>query len=224
MYLSQLRLDTRPHARGRSLLRDVYALHQRLWRAFTGLDETAQNSRPFLFRVETTGPARILVQSMFPPDWERAFLKAPGYIEDAKVVVRHLDDLDRFESCRFRLLANPVRTKHKSDDPADKRRIRRALSGAEELWDWLARHLNGAATIHPLQTETFGLNSNELPNPPKQVLQGRKPGQSSQIKVVARLFEGTLTVHDHEKIKQVVTHGIGRAKAFGCGLLSLAPA
>jgi len=117
MYFSQLCLDMRPHARGQSLLRDVYALHQRLWQAFPDVDEPDGGSRPFMFRVETGRPTQILVQSACKPDWHRAFHHAPGYTNEVKVVSRDLEDIAWFETCRFRLLANPVRTKRTSDDP-----------------------------------------------------------------------------------------------------------
>jgi CRISPR system Cascade subunit CasE len=36
------------------------------------------------------------------------------------------------------------------------------------------------------------------------------------------VFEGTLTVTEPDLFKRALTHGIGRAKAYGCGLLTIA--
>ena len=36
-------------------------------------------------------------------------------------------------------------------------------------------------------------------------------------------FEGMLTVTDRDAFVHALTHGIGRAKGYGCGLLTIAP-
>ena len=37
-------------------------------------------------------------------------------------------------------------------------------------------------------------------------------------------FDGSLTVTDPEKLRHALSNGIGRAKGYGCGMLTLAPA
>ncbi len=40
--------------------------------------------------------------------------------------------------------------------------------------------------------------------------------------MVRATYEGMLEVADVEKLKKVLTQGIGKAKGYGCGLLTLA--
>jgi len=56
----------------------------------------------------------------------------------------------------------------------------------------------------------------------------RKPaaGQSARAehRFNSGLFEGVLLCTDPDKLRQAIINGIGPAKAFGFGLLSIAPA
>jgi CRISPR system Cascade subunit CasE len=36
-------------------------------------------------------------------------------------------------------------------------------------------------------------------------------------------YDGILTVTDPALLRRALCHGVGRAKAYGCGLLTLAP-
>ena len=40
--------------------------------------------------------------------------------------------------------------------------------------------------------------------------------------LVLATFEGVLEVTEPEALRRVLTHGIGRGKAYGCGLMTLA--
>jgi CRISPR system Cascade subunit CasE len=37
-------------------------------------------------------------------------------------------------------------------------------------------------------------------------------------------YEGRLRIDDVDKVRTVLTTGLGKAKAYGCGLMTLAPA
>jgi len=43
--------------------------------------------------------------------------------------------------------------------------------------------------------------------------------QTSAGKIVPITFEGVLTVENSERLLEQIKHGIGPAKAFGCGLM-----
>jgi CRISPR system Cascade subunit CasE len=49
-------------------------------------------------------------------------------------------------------------------------------------------------------------------------------GGKDVITVGAALFEGVLEVTDPTRFREAVEQGIGRARAYGCGLLSIARA
>lgn len=54
-------------------------------------------------------------------------------------------------------------------------------------------------------------------------LRFRKPSGGAPVSIDAVTYEGLLTVTDREVFLRSLTSGIGKAKAYGCGLLTLAP-
>jgi CRISPR system Cascade subunit CasE len=48
--------------------------------------------------------------------------------------------------------------------------------------------------------------------------------QQRQVKVVTVTFEGLLTITDPPALRRALIQGLGRGKAYGCGLMTLAPA
>ncbi|NQT88774.1 type I-E CRISPR-associated protein Cas6/Cse3/CasE [bacterium] len=230
MFLSLLHLDMRDAARGRLLLRDAYALHRRLWRAFG-----SSKGRPFLFRVEPDRPARILVQSTTEPDWQQAFANAPGYLERPAQVRPLQLNLEQGQRWRFRIRANPTRKVPRYDpktgDLIDAAWKRRAIADSSEQWAWLKKRLADAAEVEPRPVDFFddhGQPTQSTLPLEKLILTGTKrpdsQSKAQDIHVISRLFEGTLTVADGGKLSGLIEKGIGPAKAFGCGLLSVAPA
>lgn len=45
----------------------------------------------------------------------------------------------------------------------------------------------------------------------------------NQVRIAKARFSGTLEVTDAEALRHALTYGIGRARAYGCGLITLAP-
>ncbi len=108
----------------------------------------------------------------------------------------------------------------------------------QALADWLAKRLEGAASLSAATADTwFDFGDNQPPRRPMQLRvipepafrvdpsakhhPDRKRGEGD---LSPFLFEGVLTVENPEALLSLVRSGIGRAKAFGCGLLSLARA
>ncbi|PWV54736.1 type I-E CRISPR-associated protein Cas6/Cse3/CasE [Nocardiopsis sp. L17-MgMaSL7] len=50
-----------------------------------------------------------------------------------------------------------------------------------------------------------------------------RKGKRMRVPVVTATFDGRLTVTDPDLLRQALSAGIGRAKAYGCGLMTLAP-
>ena len=114
---------------------------------------------------------------------------------------------------RFRLRANPT---EKRDDKR-KRIDPRPGFMAESHSTWIRGKL-GEASCSPVCLENlvpgwaYGWRSKHEP----------QPDQRMQFWSV--LFEGTFRVGDTTELRELLLRGIGPAKAFGFGLLSLAPA
>lgn len=47
-------------------------------------------------------------------------------------------------------------------------------------------------------------------------------GQGRQVTLSVATYDGTLTVTDPDRLREAMVNGIGRAKGYGCGLLTLA--
>jgi CRISPR system Cascade subunit CasE len=79
----------------------------------------------------------------------------------------------------------------------------------EDKVAWLKRKLNGAALVSMVEVEK------QLP------LHFRKGGKSGKIQ--PSVFKGVLQPTNSLMLKSLMQQGIGPGKAFGCGMLSLAP-
>jgi len=203
MYLTRLTLDPRS-SQARRDLGDAYEMHRTLVRAFV---DGPQKAPPrFLWRQEASKDSvanpTVLVQSEIAADW--SVLEAmPNYLQrnaESKYVA--LDHLIRAEHCyRFRLLANPTVSKGGK---------RHGLLKENEQSAWIER-----------QGERHGFLVQTCIVAAQDFFSGDRVKPAVCIHRVC--FEGLLKVQDEDVLKRTLLAGIGPAKAFGCGLLSVAP-
>jgi CRISPR system Cascade subunit CasE len=204
MYLTKLTLNLR-NAQARRDLGDAYEMHRTLARAFAP-DPHSRLPR-FLWRLEVAADSvqspAVLVQSDAPADW--AILEQlPKYLgrtaETKRVEVARLVRQDR--RYRFRLLANPTVCRQGK---------RLALLNQKDQMAWMER-----------QGEHHGFSIQSLTISPHELLNSSRDGKPP-ICIQRVRFEGFLAVRRTAAFEQALTAGIGPAKAFGCGLLSVAP-
>jgi len=219
MYLSRLRLDPRDLLALRDL-GDVGEFHRTLMRGFPHHDgPTPRQEFGVLFRVEPGSfPPVVLVQSLVEPRWEEI---PPGYLlEHEHVDAKHvLDAAGPGRVLRFLLVANPTRKSaaHREDEPPPRNSRRVALASDAERLTWLQnrgeRHgfaLHGGGPALGVRVEELAPS-------------GRGGSGRSGIYVRRVLFEGALRVTEPGRFRQTLRTGLGPAKAYGCGLLSVAP-
>jgi len=172
----------------------------------------------FLFRIDPQpgGSPVILVQSAIEPDWDYAFQNAQ-YLLDAPPQVNSFEPLFRKnQQLKFRLLANPVkRASAKSVDshekPLDiKWKGKRVPVPREKLKDWLARKTEGA-----------GCHIEEITLIQTGYVYAGKSGEKKRNRFFSVRYEGVLKVIDDTLFKNIISKGIGPAKAFGFGLLTV---
>lgn len=195
MYLSRLSLNATRTALSWSA--NPYRVHQRLLLAFS------QEPR-LLFRVEENGERRqILVQSRSQPDWAAAF---------AGLHVLQNVEWKPFDLCfasgqvyAFRLLANPTVKRAGS---------RLGLLHEEDQLDWLARKMSTAGAV----VLAGQVRSSHLQHSEKNLAK-----DSTAQTHLAVLYEGTLRASQPDLLTKAVENGVGSAKGYGFGLLSLAP-
>ncbi|BBJ22999.1 type I-E CRISPR-associated protein Cas6/Cse3/CasE [Candidatus Nitrotoga sp. AM1P] len=194
MYLSKVQLDW-------SASRNPYEWHRALWQLFPNRPDDA---RDFLFRMEQLQAGKgavLLLQSAIPPleSIANASLIAP-------TKMLNLSKLSTGQALRFRLTANVIKTIRDQKNP--EKRVRVPLVREDEQQAWLARKLEGAATLDEVTLQK---------NAPLLFRRGGSAG-----KLVTVTFDGILTVTNPEVFRNLVANGIGAAKSFGCGLLTMA--
>lgn len=234
MYLSRLVIDLgdEPDRPGRLWLRNLYHVHQRLCMAFPSDERKREDehflkpfkpedfARHFLFRVDphSGGSAAVLVQSAVRPDWDYAFHNA-GYLLAAPHQMKEFEpEFQEGQRLQFRLLANPTRrlSKHSVEEdgqPVAERSIgKRVPVRDDNLIDWLVRRAESWALIDRECTTV---------QPGYVYVSKERNGSGQRLRSVR--FDGILTVTDPAKFREILESGIGSAKAFGFGLLSVAP-
>jgi len=203
MYLSKIHIPWHQ-------AQNPYQLHQALWRLFPGFEDA---DREFLFRVEQLQKgigAQVLMQSAMQP---QSGEQSPALLAQREYIL----NVQNGQRLRFRLRANPIKTiKDSSKGTVEKKgktfskTVRVPLLHEEQQQAWLERKLQAFAQLETLIMQ------------PEPVLYFRKAKEGRSGKIQTVMFDGVLTVTDAEAFNNQITKGIGPAKAFGCGLLSLA--
>lgn len=188
--------------------RNPYEIHRVLWRLFP---EAEKATRDFLFRVGHAGRlhAEILLQSETKPDQPNADAKIQA-CKDYQLT------LNNGQRLRFFLIANPVKTINdetgRKNADGEIKKCRVPLIREEDQRQWLERKFRDVASI------------DELAIDPQMPLRFYKIREERTGKIQSVSFRGVLNVKSAENFEKLIKKGIGPAKAFGCGLLSVARA
>lgn len=238
IFLSRLQLD--PFSRRvQTELARPYEMHRTLCHAFPELAGNEWMAARVLFRVDHNGGRlRLLVQSKREPDW-RAFLKHLGgarYLLAPPQLKEWEPQFRAGQTLRFRLLANPTFRPKKADGSDGERR---GLYREHERLDWLARQSVRCGFALPQARTTLKRNgapvifrgrshdSLTLDLPTSQVVDlndvGRFQLPDRKIPFSAARFDGVLQISNPDLFIRALENGIGSAKGFGFGLLSVAP-
>lgn len=251
LHLSRLRLPLQSRETQR-LLGDCHAMHRLVMRGFPDVPASAaRQALGVLYRVEErplAGIADVLVQSRARPLW--AFETHRIQVEGPKPMDGLLARMVPGARFRFRLRANPVRRVHElatqmTDERPDEARggaprrdyvedakwkgKRVELRREEDRLAWLARRGKDAGfRLVTARLEPAGRDVPVARADPSPGMRGERPaggghGRGERLSFGTALFEGMLEVEDPDRLREAIAAGIGPAKAFGCGLLSIAP-
>jgi len=178
-----------------------------LWRLFP---EGKDARRDFLFRVgySDRNHAEVLMQSEKKPN-DRTSNNAKVMAWKDFSWVLHTG-----QRLRFLLIANPIKTIHdeagRKNKTGETKKCRVPIIREEDQRAWIVRKFQDAATAG-----TLIIN-------PMSPMRFRKNREDRAGKIQPVSFQGILNVKTPESMTDLVQIGIGPAKAFGCGMLSLA--
>lgn len=167
-----------------------------------------------LWRVDATDPLRptLFVVSEARPDFVHLEEQAGWPTQPTTVSADYDTFLDRLavgQVWAFRLTANPT---HRLTQNGQKKIVAHVREAHQLEW------LLGRA-------ESVGASFGE-PDEPAVMVAGQEVKrfrrQGAAVTLGTATFTGRLRVEDPAKLRQSLTEGIGRAKAYGCGLMTLA--
>ena len=219
MYLSRLLLNPRSRQVQHELA-DTYEMHRTICRAFPGEIFQDNQASGILFRVDVhpnTGVPTLLIQSLEMPNWSYLLTSRKDYLLGEtnlpvgadNPAVKQVDlQLRAGQVLAFRLRANPTKRLKESA-----KRI--GLFREEDQLTWLGRKIEAAGGTLVSAHITGKAN-----------LRGKlfaEKNDDRRMKFISAQFDGILQVKDPSLLVKAVGVGIGSAKGFGFGLLSLAP-
>lgn len=232
MFLSSCELN--PVRRGaKKLLGSPQAMHAAVMSCFPR--SQAKNAGRVLWRLDQTRDSTIIyIVSALSPDFT-ALAEQAGWPQAQSwrtiPYQRVLDNIADGDLYSFRLTANPTHSVR--GDQNESKRFGHVTAGQQEQW-LLDRAVKNGFEI---PTVGFGMAaagsssaSPERENAFQVIQRGtlsfrrRHDGQQSTVTLRQATYSGVLRVSDTEKLRTALCKGIGPAKAYGCGLLTLAKA
>ena len=221
MILSKVSLNPKHdsyHENLANLSQSIYHEHTLIWQLFS---KDPDKTRPFIYRnVSRVGAtAEFLVLS------SEAITEHPIFLSQSKTFQPHLK---KGQLLQFELRANPVVVKA---DQKDKKKnhdvIYNAIKSAKDKKEGFSKSkiiqekglewLSGRAPNKGFSIETDSTMVMSY-NPIKT---GKKNRTSIRLSMVD--YKGILTVEDPDLFIDSIGKGIGKARAFGCGLILIKP-
>jgi CRISPR system Cascade subunit CasE len=212
-------------------LTNCQRLHHRLMTTFPTVPEGVEprQHHGVLYRVDlmSSGRIEVIVQAWTVPNWSAL---DPGYLAnggdgrpllDLKRVDALYDALSVGMRLRFRLVANPTRRVTTAAGQSKRVEVR----GKEAQLAWLQRQgeqcgfavqvayaaSTPAVTVIGRSGKAIGWKKDD-----------RQEERIHRITIKPVQFEGLLEIVDVAAFRHALEHGIGPARAYGCGLLSIA--
>jgi CRISPR system Cascade subunit CasE len=220
MYISRLKIGK--SIKCRAVRFSATKIHGVLQRSFEGDRERV------LWRIDKlNGREYVLILSNRLPDLSYAaeqICDESVNIEDSKNYSKTLENVKNSDIYRFRLRANPV-IKYGEKNQKEKNKKYESIASPNEHTEkdiengaspdtqrnWLTKR--AASLGFSVKEEDFTIVKTEWV---KVVKQGVRP-----FSFKAAEFEGILTVTDSEIFKHTLEFGIGREKAYGCGMMTV---
>ncbi|GAA3757383.1 type I-E CRISPR-associated protein Cas6/Cse3/CasE [Salinactinospora qingdaonensis] len=206
IWLTQIAVHPQCTRLWRRGLLDGDQLHRELMHLVPdGLGEQPRRASGLLYRAEITRTGlRILAQTCIPPQLEKL---SHDFVHSAqqRCITGFLATLHAGMRVRYRIAANPTKRHGNTAEPHKRGKLAHLHGEQAELW-WLRKATN--VGLHPLQLHAAQLSD----------IRGTRDTRHGVTQ-----FDGTAMVTDPQQLHTALIEGIGRAKTYGCGMLSLGP-
>lgn len=212
MYLSRIALDMANRGTMKALA-SPNIMHGLVERSFSGEKQRRlwridkYNEKYYLLILSMQKPHLVnLVNNIGFPDLVTPY--------ETKSYTPLLDYLRDGQEWQFRLCANPVRSVSKEKgEPSDRGKLYAHVTIAQQK-QWL---------LSRAEEHGFKITDNTFDVIQTDWMNFDKGSSRHRVTIRSAVFEGWLTISELERFKKTLTHGLGRAKAYGCGLLTIAP-
>lgn len=219
MFLTRMQINTRRRG-AMKLLASPQAMHAAVQSGFPpGSLDTAGGRALWRIDRNSNDDVALFLASPIEPDLSHLVEQAgwqSGEMWQTRDYQPLLHRLTAGQRWTFRLTANPVfHGIKKGKDWTDTKPLAHVTSKQQESW-LLDR------------SERLGFHVQDGPHDESALrIVGRSTLRFSKgghrVVIGTATFEGILKVTDPVALSVALTHGVGRAKAYGCGLLTLAP-
>ncbi|MBN3933036.1 type I-E CRISPR-associated protein Cas6/Cse3/CasE [Streptomyces verrucosisporus] len=233
MYLTRFRINT-ARMGARRLLSSPQVMHAAVMSSFPTAPPAAGEGPRVLWRVDHNSASQVLLYIVSPdrPDLTHLVEQA-GWptAEEGWRTRPYTPFLSRLENdgiWAFRLTANPVHSIRRTDGEPTKRTAH--LTPRHQTQWLLKRQKDAGFRILEKPEEQRRLpegDAHEL------IVHGRRDlafgkteqtsGRKNRVTLTAVTFDGRLQVTDPDALRRTLVVGLGKAKAYGCGLMTLAP-
>lgn len=232
MHLTRFRFNT-ARSGARRLLTSPQSMHAAVMSSFSGILPSEEGPR-VLWRVDHNAKAEVFLYVVSPAAPDLAHLEEQAGWPTTPTwrtfeYTPFLSRLAKGDTWAFRLTANPVRTIRRKDGEPTK--ITAHVTPRHQM-GWLLKRQDAAGfRVVEKPPELRRLpegDEHELIVHDRRDRSFDKGKQSDKrrgpVTLVTATFDGRLEITDPDALRRTLTTGLGRAKAYGCGLMTLAPA
>jgi len=229
MYLTRFRINT-GRVGARKLLASPQTLHAAVMSSFAEAPTHGDDGPRVLWRLDRNSNAdtHLCIVSPLRPDLthlvEQAGWPTTGRWETFDYAP-FLKRLAKGDIWSFRLTANPVHSV-RNRDGAPTKRTAHVAPAHQQAWLLKQQDRAGFKVIEKSQDKQLapGLDTHDLRIHGRRQLRFSKRQGGAPVTIVTVTYDGRLEIIDPDAFRTTLTRGLGRAKAYGCGLMTLAPA
>ncbi|MDX6740994.1 type I-E CRISPR-associated protein Cas6/Cse3/CasE [Actinocorallia sp. A-T 12471] len=236
MYLTRFRVNT-ARREAKRLFGSPHRVHGAVNMAFPELPSQDGHRPRVLWRLDRDHPAHthLFIVSPSRPDLnhlvdQAGWPDADGQGWSTFGYADFLAALAEGDTWAFRLTANPIHHIRREGDPVGTPTKRTAHVTPAHQMRWLLQRQEACGFEIVRKPTDKGVTEEgdayELVVRDHNRLQFGKslsPDGKDDVRFVRATFEGRLRITDLPSFHRTLTHGLGKQKAYGCGLMTLAP-